>query len=604
MASSPSAEARAPRTARLWVAVAWLLCCAMLLWLMRANIAALAFRDPDDAMRLQQVRDWIGGQAFRDVSQHRVNPPAGGPMHWSRIVDMPIAALILLLRPLLGAAGAEIAALAAVPLLLLGGLTAALCRVGHLIAGRGVAIAACLLLLTAPSILIQFTPMRIDHHGWQILLAGIALAGMFAPRPWRGGLVTGVAIALWLQISSEGLPFAALFAGVIALRQLFDRAETPRFVAMAAALGGGALVALALLRGVGPLVDRQCDALSLPFVWPLAGMGAATLAAAWLLGTHSIGRRLGIAAAGGGAALILFLTLGGPCLSGDPFAALGPTAYRLWYRGVMEGRPVWEQGIAQGGVILLTPLIGLIATLAAARRAQGTARMDWLMLALLLLGATLVAGLVARAMSVAHLFALPGIGWALVTLLRGVGRAQLAVLRVMGTVALMAITPLGLVLLWLGIAPGEEASSGTAGDACLTPAAIAPLARLPQGVALTPLDMGPDLLIRTRHGVIGTAHHRNAAGITAVIEAYISRPEQARAVLARLDGGRGVDYVLSCAALGEMKRYVRENPRGLAAMLVAGKTPGWLERVPLPGPVVAYRVLPSGRKASATPFMQ
>src|SRR3984893_7606818 len=70
----------------------------------------------DDAMRLVQVRDWIGGQGWFDLFQHRLDPP-GVSMHWSRVVDIPLAALILMLRPLLGTHGAEAVTLFGWPLL-------------------------------------------------------------------------------------------------------------------------------------------------------------------------------------------------------------------------------------------------------------------------------------------------------------------------------------------------------------------------------------------------------------------------------------------------------------------------------------------------------
>ena len=59
------------------------------------------------------------------------------------------------------------------------------------------------------------------------------------------------------------------------------------------------------------------------------------------------------------------------------------------------------------GVILLPALLGLGGALVAASRASLAGRMRWLMLALLLIGAMLVSLLVMRALSVAHLFALP-----------------------------------------------------------------------------------------------------------------------------------------------------------------------------------------------------
>src|SRR3546814_18866070 len=61
-----------------------------------------------DAMRMAQVRDLLAGQGWWDLTQYRVNPADGGVlMHWSRIVDAPIAGGILLLRPLFGQPLAE-----------------------------------------------------------------------------------------------------------------------------------------------------------------------------------------------------------------------------------------------------------------------------------------------------------------------------------------------------------------------------------------------------------------------------------------------------------------------------------------------------------------
>lgn len=587
-----------------WLAAgAWLLCCAVMLALFRHDFPAIAFRDPDDAMRLQQVRDWIGGQGWFDVTQYRVNPPAGGPMHWSRIVDLPVAGLTLALRPFIGVAAAEIAACVIAPLALLGALTAALFGAAGRIGGRGVGLTATILLLTSPSILVQFTPLRIDHHGWQILMAAVALGGLFDPRARRGGIVAGLALATWLQISSEGLPYAALIAGVLALRMLVDAAERPRFVGYAGTLGIAALAMLAATRGMDALWARHCDALSYVYVWPLVGLSIATVAAARVIGGGGIGARIAVPAIGGGCAVLLFLVTGGPCLSGDPFAALGPLAYRYWYLQVMEGRPIWEQGLSMGGVILLPAIVGMIGTLAAARASGHAKRHDWLMLALMLGGAVAVSLWVMRAMSVAHLFALPGIAWLSIALFRRAQASAHAIVRVVGSVAVAALSPVGLAALWVAVASKPDAAPAKPGADCRAAATLAPLNALPPALLFAPLDIGPDILIRTRHAVIGTAHHRNAAGITAVIEGYMGSPDRARGVIAGLNGGRGADYVVTCAGLNEMTLYARARPQGLAARLARGEVPDWLKPVPTRGPLKLYRVL-SATKRSATPFMQ
>ena len=589
MASSPLAKVRSGLTRDLgvtitpqprWIILAWIVCCAILLWLTRGELNPLGFRDPDDAMRLQQVRDWIGGQPFLDVSQHRVNPPAGGPMHWSRIVDMPIAAMILLLRPIVGAHLAEVLACAIVPLLLLGGLAWALHVATRRIADKATAMLAPVLLLLTPTILVQFGPLRIDHHGWQILMATIALAGAMDSRRIRGGAVAGIAMAVWLQISSEGLPYAALFAAIFALRQWLDGKETRRFVAYAATLGSAALPLLALFRGTAPLLQAQCDALSSAYVWPLLAFGAATPLAFRVISPMSATGRFVAAGMGGGAAAALFLITGRACLTGDPFQALGPVAYKLWYLQVMEGRPIWEQGRSMTGLILLPPIAGLVGSIMAARNAQAMeARDRWLVVTLLLTGATMVAMLVMRAMSVAHVLALPGIAWLMLALFRRAQQQSATLVRVFASSAVALLTPAALCAVWIAAmaatSKSDEKAPTTAGE-CRTEAALGLLRQLPRSTLFAPLDMGPDILIRTRHDVIGTAHHRNAAGITAVVEGFTAPPARARMILSTLNGGKGPDYLITCPGLNEFEHYAKEHKGSLAAVLAEGKPPAWL----------------------------
>jgi hypothetical protein len=345
------------------------------------------------------------------------------------------------------------------------------------------------------------------------------------------------------------------------------------------------LLLLALLRGPQALLVRQCDALSFVYLWPLVALAISTAIAARRIGTATARSRFLIAAIGGGAAIVTFLVTGGPCLSGDPFAALGPVAYRLWYLHVMEGRPIWEQSLAMQGVILLPPLLGLGASLMAARHSHGEARMRWLTLLLLLAGAIAVSLMVMRALSVAHLFALPGIAWLLLRLFRGAQASHMALVRVLGSVALVLLTPAGLGAAWVAVAAKSEPAKAASAD-CRAASVLAPLKTLPTNIMFAPLDLGPDILIQTRHGVIGTAHHRNAAGITAVIEGFVDTPDQARAVIGRTSAR----YVVTCDGLTEYALYGKDNASGLAAQLALGKAPVWLEPLPAKAPLHIYRI--------------
>ncbi|HEX7742057.1 MAG TPA: hypothetical protein VF442_06440, partial [Sphingobium sp.] len=129
---------------------------------------------------------------------------------------------------------------------------------------------------------------------------------------------------------------------------------------------------------------------------------------------------------------------------------------------------------------------------------------------------------------------------------------------------------------------------------CRTESSLAPLRLLPTSTLFAPLDIGPDILIRTSHSVIGTAHHRNAAGITAVVEGFTATPDRARAILARLNGGNGPDYLVACPGINEFKHYAREHRGSLATMLNRGAAPVWLRPVSLPGlkGLRVYKIMP------------
>src|SRR5437763_4135864 len=114
-------EARAlaviERRWKLVVVLTWLGFCAFWIYTNQWNIRWFGLPDTDDNMRIMQVRALLHGQGWYDLRQHRLNPPIGANIHWSRLVDLPIAGLILGLRPLLGGPGAERWAVAIAPLL-------------------------------------------------------------------------------------------------------------------------------------------------------------------------------------------------------------------------------------------------------------------------------------------------------------------------------------------------------------------------------------------------------------------------------------------------------------------------------------------------------
>lgn len=566
-----------------------------LLWLIvyRHNFALLAFRDPDDAMRLVEVRDWLAGQSWFDVSQHRANPPIGGPMHWSRLVDLPIAGLILLLRPLLGPSLAEIVACVSVPLLTLGALFATLFAGLRPFLGAPRALLGVALLAASFPITMQGTPLRIDHHAWQIVMAAALMAGLLHPRARMGGWIMGGAMAIWLQISSEGLPYAALAGAILAGRHALRAEEWARLWRYALALAGGSAALLLATHGWSGSLARHCDALSPVYLGPLLLLPPVMAAGHALFGVSTPLRRLAPALLAGLAAAALFLATAGPCLAG-PFRMLDPFVYRFWYSNVAEGLPIWEQTRLDQAALLAPLLAGLIGQALAIRTEKDPdTRLAWLSLFALTLGAAAVALTVMRAVGVAHLYALTGLLWLIARLYPAIRRRPSAGARILLTAALGLLSPIGLAAAATAfvthILPDRQGSAATTGP---TPAdsipAIRALRALPPATLLAPIDIGPTLLVQTQHSVIGTAHHRNARGIEAVMRTFLSPPDQARAVVS----ATRADYLLVPRDGGEMKAYRSYDRNDLAARLARGEVPRWLVPVPLPGlgPLRLYRI--------------
>lgn len=560
----------------------WALAAAILLWIARSHIAGLEMWDPDDYLRLQQVRDWLGGQSFFDVTQYRIDPPGGLPMHWSRIVDLPLAGLILLLKPLFGPILAERLTVSIVPLITLAGSLMAIALITARLSDRRAGLLAAMLAATAPLLLFHVLPLRIDHHGWQTMLGLFAIAACFDPRPARGGIIAGIATATWLAISLEALPMATALGLVLALRYLVW-GEKERFAAFAASIGLATAALFAAFHGRAAWGQLWCDAMSPGWFGPMI---ATPLVAALSTRLRSLPLRLaglGIAALAG---IALLATTAPACLAG-PFAQLDPVVRLYWYDNVLEGLPVWKQAPNNAMILLGFPLVGFAGTAMAWRTAPtALAARNWLAMLALLLAAFAVSLLVQRAGGFAQGCALPGAGWLLARMLGDIDRWRRAPLRILAAVAaILILSPIGAMAagdLLLAALPRHEAAATASGPqasgSCFAPCtSLAPIARLPRGFVLTGLDLTPRLLVETPHSYAASGHHRGQAAMRGVITAFMSPPEVAH----RLMRAKHMNYLLVYPEGNETGIYTKAAPDGLMAQLLKGKVPAWLEPVPL-----------------------
>ena len=577
---------------RWMIAAMWLVYAAIIIANKWAQIRGFGLSDTDDNLRMAQVRALLGGQGWFDLVQHRFDPVHGGAnIHWARLVDLPLAGLVLLFKPLVGGADAERIAVTLAPLLplllLMGALALTMRR---LVSERSWPL-PIIGLLTAYSTIAMFGPTRIDHHGWQLALLALGVSGMADPKRARGGAVLGLASGLSLAIGLEMLIYLALLGGACVLLWVADRDQRRRLATYAATLvattGAGFLL-------FASDANRQavCDALSPVWLSDAAVGGAVMLALAWVK-LDRWPARLGAALIAAGV-VAGFHALAWPnCL--ERLEGVSAEATSLWLDHVREARPVYRHGWRIIATVLALPVAGLIGWALLTRRAwqRGDEDRD-------LLARTLAVALPAvvalallfwqmRAAPAAQMLALPGAA-ALVVLLAAPWFNSPKIWHHVAAVATVLLGLGALVPLTIQLVPPEKkkasaAKVAQANNRCPTLAALAPVARQPKGIIFSFIDLGPRLIVTTHHDAIGGPYHRNDRAIADSMMAFRGDEANARRTIAEY----GSDYVLICPDMSTATIFMAEAPGGFYAQLAGGKAPAWLTPVDL-GPGSPFKM--------------
>ena len=201
---------------------------------------------------------------------------------------------------------------------------------------------AIAILLCGHSVRSQWSPLRIDHHGWQLALLAVAVASLTDPKRARGGALLGVATALSLVIGLEMLLYLALLGGIVVLMWVRDPAEGRRLATYGASLAGGAALGFLIFASYANRAP-VCDALSPVWLSVVAAGGAIAVGLA-LLGPRSWPLRLGLAGAAGAALAAGFVLAWPHCLG--RLEGASPELVRLWLGNVREARPLYMHGYA------------------------------------------------------------------------------------------------------------------------------------------------------------------------------------------------------------------------------------------------------------------
>lgn len=582
----------------LWIGL-WIGLCVLAMIAVRhqAVTATLAggFPESDDMMRLVQVRDWLAGQGWGDLRQTRLGPDSNFPMHWTRVIDVPLAGVFLILSAFLSPENAEIWTRVLFPsaclaLTLVGGLS--LGRTLGLIDASAAAAAPLLIGLSLALVYTQFQPGRIDHHGPQIALLmfvySFALRAYDPAKAASAGLA-GLLAALSIAISVETAPLlGAACLGLVVRWLWIGGAAAPALRWLGAGLAGGFAAFYLVFAPGGAQAAGACDALS--SAWLTAGLagGGSLIALALAAGTahRSIVRLIGLALAG--LLILAIVWLLHPACLRHPYSGMDPVVVEAWLSKVTEARSIWGARSDLGMQSHLVPaILGSLGLVWACASAKGLARARWLGLCAI---AAIGWGLAAyEVRALPPLVAVASFGGVFAALeLAGRAHARFGLVPAWKFVALMPLFP----LTWAGVLNREPAVDSQAPPSasvdCFARGPLASIAREAPALVLSTVDLGAFVLVNTSHRVLSAPYHRNVAGNKSAIETFLADPMQAHARVKTL----GARFLLICPSGGDAQILAKMAPAGLAARLMGGDADqnaiDWL--IPLHKPGAPLRI--------------
>lgn len=540
--------------------------------------------DNDDAMRLVEVRDLLGGQGWFDLMQYRLGLAGGTLMHWSRVIDLPIAALIRFFSLFLSAEGAERAALAVWPLSLLFPLLAAAALAGRRMGGETTMHISLLMAALLAYGCNRFSPGAIDHHNVQLVLTMVIVAMLLDPKHRASNhTIAGVCAAFAIAIGAETTPLIAATALSVALSWALIGEEfrsAAKAFGLSLTLTISALFFLTVPASSYSMVT--CDSLSLGF-YGLAAIGGTLLfLSASAASTLSKPKRFALLAANGIAIISTASALAPECLQ-SPLANLDPLLVKLWLNFVGEARSVVSQTRTEPeglGAFYAPALLAMGICLYRMTKGQKTGSHALLLLLISICwGISLIQ---IRGAVFANLISIPVLALTVAQLRSqananrsgNTGFAYLAVFAI-STPLVWALTASWSVAGW-NIITGKANAAAVNNVSCSAKADFTQLAALPATVVAASVDSGASILRFTAHRVLSAPYHRNQGGMLAELHIGLSSPQEAEAFL----HGANVGIIAFCPTDIGTGNLIAMAPDGLYSALKNGNVPDYLEALP------------------------
>ncbi|MBX5172111.1 MULTISPECIES: hypothetical protein [unclassified Rhizobium] len=571
---------------RLWptVIIYSVILASILLVTKLSNATDYVGPDNDDGMRLIEVRDLLAGQGWFDLMQYRLGLEGGTLMHWSRLIDLPIASLIWFFGLFAPHETAEALALAVWPVSLVLPAMLAMAVAGRRIggvAGMHLSLAMTGLAIYTGS---RFAPGAIDHHNAQLGLVATMVAMLLDPqrRGWSYA-VAGIAAAVAIAIGAETTPFVAAVCLTVALLWAW---EGQIFAVAAGAFGLALAIAISILfvATVPPRLYSMvtCDNLSLGY-YSLAAIGGGLMLFSAVFASR-LRRSLRFAALGlvGAGVLGSAMVIAPQCLS-DPLAGLDPMLVELWLRNVSEAQSAFVLARTDPFSIGAFYAAGLFGMAVCIFRIVRRDRMQIHLVLLFLLATSWAIALVqVRGATFSNLLSILPLALLIIDIRRisnsdsdNVAAAFVYIVTVLASVPAAWAVAGGLVSLQMDNGAQKKAAAAKV-LSCTSKEALAPLAGLPDGLISAPSQMGVPILRFTKNRVLSAPYHRNQGGMLTELHIGLAEPQEAEAFLK----GAGVTVLGFCPNDPQTREIAKLKPDGLYAELGKGNIPPYLEPLP------------------------
>ncbi|THF49055.1 hypothetical protein E6C51_13710 [Allorhizobium terrae] len=540
--------------------------------------------DNDDAMRLVEVRDFLAGQGWFDMMQYRLGLLPGTLMHWSRLIDFPIAVLIRLSSLMFPTQKAEAIALAIWPLLWVAPVMASLGCAALKLGGRVALHVALgltgLYLLTSN----RFLPGSIDHHNVQIALMAFLAMVLSVSTAWQAYAAAGVACALALAIGAETTPIVAVACLIVAVKW----GVVGKAMQVQAASFSLALALFVSLFFVGTVPPAHygvvtCDNLSFGY-YALTAMGGGLLCLASVVASRlSLSYRLASLALIGAVVGVSALKIAPQCL-GNPLANLDPLLVTLWLNNVGEAMSFSAIAQREPSELGAFYAVGFLALLVCCWRIWRKDRAAaHAVLALLLATSWAVSLIQVRGNMFANMLAIVPLALLIADLRETTQQKPWKITAQLVYIAsILCSVPVLWAVVGVFVSQGPQALRVGANTAltttkqCKSAQALAQLASMPATTVAASSEIGTAILRFTHHRVLTAPYHRDQGGMLTELHIGLSTPKDAQSFL----HGAGVGIVAFCPSDAQTKQLIELKSDGLYAALAKGAVPDYLAPLP------------------------